>query len=135
MAANHETYQEKKRAVPVGGQHLGLLLLFADSCWILAMARVWNGLLEQAGLRFAWPEPLGAALLPIHWRWSLDAHGHMVSRPSGVWITFDGHFAKELAERKEGAWRFFDRRGICCVMTEKLSNICVFSSCIVASLQ
>ena len=102
--------QAEKWELPVDGKYM-VLLLFADSCWLLAMspaelrcmARAWNELLVCAGLRIAWKEAVCCTSAPD----SLVANIQV----EDTVITFDGHFVKELAEREVIAWRSFHAIG------------------------
>ena len=92
------------------------LLLFAGNCWLIAkppaelkcMARAWNELLEKAGLRIAWKEAVWCTTAPDSLEAKLWLMTRVITRRTreqgfkalGAWITFDGHFVKELAERE-----------------------------------
>ena len=54
----------------------------------------------------------------------------------GVWITFDGHFVKELAEREVIAWRSFHavRRLLCGNQVASRHRLRLLSSCVTSSL-
>ena len=98
-------------------------LLFADNSWIIAMspaelkcmARVWNELLEKAGPRIAWEEAVWCSSAWDSLEATITVSDTVVTRRSreqgfktlGAWITFDGHFMKEIAEREVIAWRSF----------------------------
>ena len=99
----------------MGEGNMGLLR-FADNCLIIAMtqaelkcvASAWNELLEKVGLRIAWEEAVGVRQhLTVCRRYS-RCLTRVITRRSreqgfkalGAWITFDGHFVKEIAERE-----------------------------------
>ena len=111
--------QHKKWGLLVGNGYLGLLL-FAGNCWIIAMspgelqtmARAWNELLESSGLQFAWGEAVWCSTTRGSLAAGITVSETVITRrreegfPAlGVWITFDGHFTKDLAEREVSAWR------------------------------
>ena len=54
----------------------------------------------------------------------------------GVWITFDGHFTKELAEREVSAWRrFYALRHLLCDNNVALKyGLRLLTSCVVLSM-
>ena len=54
----------------------------------------------------------------------------------GVWITFDGHFTKEIAEREVTAWRkFIAVQHMLCNNDEELKyRLRVLSSCVLSSM-
>ena len=54
----------------------------------------------------------------------------------GVWITFDGHFPKELAQREVSAWRcFYALRQLLCDNNVALKNrLRLLTSCVVSSM-
>ena len=127
--------QHKKGRLLVGNGYLGLLL-FAGICWIIAMsagelqtmARAWNELLESSGLD----------VVPDGTRQSGSKHAVSETvitrrREEGfqaleVWITFDGHFTKDLAEREVSAWRrFYALRQLQCDNNVALNAGCACS--------
>ena len=115
-----EMCQHKKWRLLVGNGYLGLLL-FADNCWIIAMstgelqtmARAWNELLKSSGLQIDWGEALWCSTAQDSLTASINVSETVITRrireegfkALGVWITFDGHFTEELAEREVSAWR------------------------------
>ena len=115
------------------------LLLFTDNCWIIAMspaefkcmARAWNELLEKAGLRIEWEEAVWCSSAPD----SLEAT-ITVSEALGAWITFDGHFMKEIAEREVIAWRSFHatRHLLCDNIMALKRRLRLLSSCVASSM-
>ena len=136
--------QAEKRGLPVGGKHMGLLLL-ADNCWLIAMspvelrfmARAWNELLVCAGLRIARKEAVWCTSAP-------EVDDTVITRtPSeqgfkalGVWITFDGHFVKEVAEPEVIAWRSFNavRKLLCDNKVALRHRLRLLSACVPSSL-
>ena len=127
----------------MGNGYLGLLL-FAGICWIIAMsagelqtmARAWNELLESSGLD----------VVPDGTRQSGSKHAVSETvitrrREEGfqaleVWITFDGHFTKDLAEREVSAWRrFYALRQLQCDNNVALKcRLRLLTSCVVSSM-
>ena len=97
----------------MGGNYMRLLL-FADNCWLIAMspaelrcmACAWNELLGKAGLRTAWKEAAWCTSAPDSLVANIEVGDTVITRRSreqgfealGAWITFDGHFVKELVE-------------------------------------
>ena len=59
------------------------------------------------------------------------------SKALGVWITFDGHFTKELAEREVSAWqRFYALRQLLCDNNVALKyRLRVLTSCVVSPMR
>ena len=57
-------------------------------------------------------------------------------KASGVWITFDGHFTKELAGREVAAWqRFYANRQLLCDNNVALQyRLRLLTSCVVSSM-
>ena len=96
---------------------------FADSCWLIAMSpaelrcmgRAWNDLLVRVCLRIAWKEAVWCTSAPHSLVANIEMEDTVITRTTreqgfkalGAWITSDGHFAKELAEREVIAWRTF----------------------------
>ena len=58
------------------------------------------------------------------------------SKALGVWITFDGHFTKELAEREVSTWRrFYASRQLLCDNNVALKyRLRLVTSCVVSSM-
>ena len=54
----------------------------------------------------------------------------------GVWITFDGHFTEELAEREVAAWRRFYviRQMLCDNKVALKCRLRLLTSCVVSSM-
>ena len=85
------------------------------------MARAWNELLEKAGLRIAWEEAVWCSSAPDSLEATVLVDDTVITRRTreqgfkavGAWITFDGHFVKELAEREVIAWRSFYTHHLC----------------------
>ena len=140
--------KEEKWELPVGGNYMGLLL-FADHCWLIAMspaelrcvARAWNELLVRAGLRIAWKEAVWCTSAPDSLVANIEVDDTVITRTTreqgfkalGAWITFDGHFVKELAEREVIAWRSFHaiRRLLCdniAALRHRLRLVVIFAS-------
>ena len=102
----------------MGKGYLGLLL-FAVNCWIIAMspgelqtmASAWNEFLKTSGLQIAWEEAVRCSTAQDSLAASITVSDTVITRRTreeglkalGVWITFDGHFSKELAEREVSA--------------------------------
>ena len=87
------------------------------------MAPAWNELLVCAGLRIAWKEAVWCTSAPDSLVANIEVENTVVTRTPreqgfkalGMWIVFDGHFVKELAEREVIAWRsFFAIRKLLC---------------------
>ena len=79
------------------------------------MACAWNELLGKAGLRTAWKEAAWCTSAPDSLVANIEVGDTVITRRSreqgfealGAWITFDGHFVKELVEGEAIAWRSF----------------------------
>ena len=79
------------------------------------MARAWNELQEKAGLRIAREESVWCSSAPDSLEATTTVSDTVITRRSREqgfkalceWITFDGHFVKEIAEREVIAWRSF----------------------------
>ena len=128
------------------------LLLFADNCWLTAMspaelrcmARAWNELLEKAGLRIAWEEAVWCTSAPDSLEAKIVVDDTVITRRTreqgfkalGAWITFDGHFVKELAESEVIAWRSFHamRTLLCDNKVALRHGLRLLSSCVTSSL-
>ena len=133
------------------GWKLHGVLLFADKCWLTAMspaklkcmARAWTELLEKAGLRIAWEEAVCSSA-PDSLEATITVSDTVITRRTGehgfkalgAWITFDGHFVKEIAEREVIAWRsFYAIRNLLCdnkvALRHRLRRL---SSCVASSM-
>ena len=146
-----ERCQTEKWGLPLREGNMGLLL-FADNCWIIAMspaeikcmARAWYELLEKAGLRIAWGEAVWCSSAPDSLEATITVSDTVVTRRSreqgfkalGAWITFDGHFMKEIAEREVIAWRSFHAiRHLLCENKVALKHrLRLLSSCVASSM-
>ena len=100
-----------------------VFLLFADTCWIIAIlpgelqtvTRAWNELLKAAGLQIDWGEAVWCSTAQDSLAASITVSAKLVTRRAreegfkalGVLITVDGFFTEELAEREVAAWRLF----------------------------
>ena len=79
------------------------------------MARAWNELLEPSGLQIHWGEAVWCSTAQDSLTANITVSETAITRRAreegfkalGVWITFDGHFTKEVAEREVSAWRRF----------------------------
>ena len=79
------------------------------------VARTWNELLEKAGLRIAWEDAVWCSSALDSLEATITVSDTLITRRSreqgfnalGAWITFDGHFMKEIAEHEVIAWRAF----------------------------
>ena len=122
-----------------------------DNCWLTAMspsvrcvARAWNELLVRAGLRIAWKEAVWCTSAPDSLVANIEVDDTVITRTTreqgfkalGAWITFEGHFAKELAEREVIAWRSFFaiRRLLCDNKVAFRHRLRLLSSCVTSSL-
>ena len=140
----------EKWGLPVDGKYMGLLL-FADSCWLIAtspaelrcMARAWNELLVCAGLRIVLKEPVWCTSASDSLAAKIEVEGTVSTRMPreqgfkalGVSITFDGHFVKELAERGVIAWRsFYAMRKLWDNKVALRHRLRLLSSCFTSSL-
>ena len=146
-----ERCHKEKWELPMGEGYMGLLL-FADDCWIIAMspaelecmARAWNELLEKAGLRIAWEEAVWCSSAPGGLEATITVSDTVITRSSreqgfkalGAWITFDGHFVKEISEREIVAWRsFYAIRHLLCDNKVSLRHrLRLLSSCVASSM-
>ena len=144
-------WQNRKRGLFVGRRYLGLLL-FADDCWIIAMspgelprmARAWNELLKSSGLHKDWEEAVCFSTAQDSPTASITVSETMITRQTreegfkalGVWITFDGHFTKDLAEREVSAWRRFCalRQLLCDNNVALRCMLRLLTSCVVSSM-
>ena len=108
------------------------LLLLTDNYWIIAMspaelkcmARAWNELLEK----------LDCA---SHEKKLCGVRRHLtVWRRQSRWITVDGHFVKEIAEREVVAWRSFSaiRHLLCDNKVALRHRLRFLSSCVASSM-
>ena len=143
--------QPLKWRLPIGGNYMRLLL-FADSCWLIAMspaelrcmACAWNELLGKAGLRIAWKEAPWCTSAPDSLAANIEVGDTVITRRSreqgfealGAWITFDGHFVKELVEGEAIAWRSLHaiRHLSCDNKVELRHRLRLLSSCDTPSL-
>ena len=143
--------QKNKWSLPVGGGYLGLLL-FADKCWIPGMSKVelqtmvraWNQLLRQAGLHVDWGEAVWCTTAQDCLTGSIKVSDETITRRAreegskalGVWITFDGLFTKEVAEREVRAWRrFFTLGHLFCNNDVALKyRLRLLTSCVMSSM-
>ena len=72
------------------------------------MARALTELLEKAGLRIAWEEAVWCSSAPDSLEATITVSDTVITPRSreqgfeatGAWITFDGRFVKEIAERE-----------------------------------
>ena len=88
------------------------LLLFADNCWLTAMSPAELKCMARA---WAWKEAVWCTSAPDSLEAIIVVDDTVITRRTreqgfkavGAWITFDGHFVKELAEREVIAWRSF----------------------------
>ena len=143
--------QYKKWELPVGSSYLGLLP-FADNCWIIAMsprelqtvARAWKELLKASGLQIDWGEAVWCSTAQDSLAASITVSDRLITRRArekdfkafGVWITFDSHFTKELAEREVAAWRQFyaNRQMLCDNKLALKYRLRLLTSCVVSSM-
>ena len=146
-----ERCQTEKWGLPLREGYMGLLL-FADNCWIIAMspaeikcmARAWYELLEKDGLRIAWGEAVWCSSAPDSLEATITVSDTVVTRRSreqgfkalGAWITFDGHFMKEIAESEVIAWRSFHaiRHLLCDNKMALKHSLRLLSSCVASSM-
>ena len=141
--------QHKNGGLPVGSTYLGLLL-FADSCWNIAMsqrelqtvARAWNELVKASGLQGDCGEAVWCSTAQDSLAASITVSDKLITRRAreegfkalGVWITFDGHFT--LAEREVAAWRRFcaNRQLLCDNNVALKYRLRLLTSCVVSSM-
>ena len=108
------------------------------------MAREWNGLLKSSGLQIDWEEAVWCSTAQDSLVAGITVSDTVIARRSreegfkalGVWITFDGHFTKELAEREVSAWRrFYAIRHLLCDINVALKcRLRLLTSCVVSSM-
>ena len=108
------------------------------------MARALNELLVRAGLRTAWKKAVWCTSAPDSLVANAEVENTVITRTRreqgvkalGVWVTLDGHFVKELAEREVIARRsFFAIRKLLCDNRVTLRHrLRLLSSCITSSL-
>ena len=135
-----EKCQAEKWGLPTGGNNMGLLL-FADNCWLIATSpaelEAWLVLdYELRGKRLCGArQPLTVWRQKLWWmtRRSFEGRENKVSRP---WVTFDGHFVNDLAEREVIARRSFHaiRKLLCDNKVSLRHRLRFFSSCVTSSL-
>ena len=143
--------QEMKWILPVGGGYLGLLFFCRQllghrdvSCRAPDNGECIENLLRQAGLQIDWGEAVWCTTAHDRIPGSIKVVDKTITRRSreegfkalGVWITFDGHFTKEIAEREVTAWRkFFDLRHLLCNSDVALKyRLRLLSSCVWSSM-
>ena len=107
-------------------------------------AGTWDELLEKAGLRIAWEEAVWCTSAPDSLEAKIVVDDTVITRRTreqgfkvlGAWITFDGHFVQELAEREVIAWRsFYATRKLMCDNKVALRHrLRLLSSCVTSSL-
>ena len=135
----------------MGNGYLGLVL-FAENCWIIAMspgelqtmARAWNDLLKFSGLKIDGGEALWCSTAQDSVAASVTVSDTIITRRTreegfkalGVWITFDGRFTEELAEREVSAWRRFNalRQSLCDNNVALKYRLRLLTSCVVSSV-
>ena len=108
------------------------------------MARAWNDLLKSSGQQIDWGEAVWCSTAQDSLAASITVSETMITRRAreesfkalGVWITFDGHFTKELAERKVSAWRrFFTLRKVLGDNSVALKyRLRLLTSCVLSSM-
>ena len=108
------------------------------------MARAWNELLDKPGLRIGWEEAVWCSSAPDSLEATITVSDTVITRRSrehgfkalGAWITVDGHFMKEIAEREVIARRsFYAIRHLLCDNKVALKHRLRFlSSCVASSM-
>ena len=108
------------------------------------MASAWNELLKSCGLQIAWREAVWCSTAQDSLAASITASETMITRRTpeegfealGLWITFDGHFTEELAEREVSAWRRFCalRQLLCDNNVALKTDLRLLTSCVVSSM-
>ena len=64
------------------------------------MGSMWNKLLREAGLHIDCSEAVWCTTAQDGLSGSIKVSDDTITRRKGVWITFDGHLTKEIAERE-----------------------------------
>ena len=108
------------------------------------MARAWNELLVRARLQVAWKEAVWCTSTPDSQVANIEVDDTVITRTTrergfkalGAWITFDGHFVKQLAEREVIAWRSFYAilKLLCDNNVASRCRLRLLSSCVTSSL-
>ena len=103
-----------------------------------------NGLLEKAGMRIAWDEAVWCSSALDSVEATLVVDDTVITRRTraqgfkalGSWITFDGHFVKELVEREVIAWRtvYAIRKLLCDCKVALRHRLRLLSLCVTSSL-
>ena len=100
-------------------------------------------MLKEAGLHIDWGEAVwcSTAQDSVAANITVGNHDHSENsrgrfKPLGVWITFDGHFTKELAEREVSAWRRFHalRHLLCDNRVALKYRLRLLTLCVVSSM-
>ena len=108
------------------------------------MARAWNEQLVCTGLRIELKDAVWCTSASDSLAANIEVEGTVITRTpreqgfkaKGVWITFDDHFVKELAEREVIAWRSFYavRKLLCDNKVALRHRLRLLSSCGTSSL-
>ena len=108
------------------------------------MASMWNKLLREAGLRIDWSEAVWCTTAQDGLSGSIKVSDDTITRRKreedfkalGVWITINGHFTKEIAEREVTAWRRFNalRHQLCIDNVTLKCSLRLLTSCVMLSM-